>query len=101
MNIITISDDKFLEFYKPLEDKHGDIIDFDPRVTGDDNTFDEAIKNRTLWTEVDGDDGYTYILNGFHHVNRLRHFITEEPYNKGEEIEVVWCEPTDEDFEIN
>ena len=33
---------------------------------------------RFVWTWVDGDDG-TYILNGYHHVNRIGYFITEVP----------------------
>jgi len=33
---------------------------------------------RFVWTWVDGDDG-TYIINGYHHVNRIGYFITEVP----------------------
>lgn len=32
-----------------------------------------------VWTEVDGDYG-TYIVSGFHLVNRLQYFITEKPW---------------------
>jgi hypothetical protein len=36
---------------------------------------------------VDGDDG-TYIVNGYHLVNRIHYFITEIPF-EGEFLEVL------------
>lgn len=39
-----------------------------------------------VWTLVDGDDG-TYIINGYHLVNRIAYFITEVPHT-GADIEV-------------
>jgi len=32
-----------------------------------------------VWTWVDGDDG-SWIISGFHYVNRIGYFITEKPY---------------------
>lgn len=32
-----------------------------------------------IWTYGDGDDGGSYIWNGFHFINRLGYFITEVP----------------------
>ena len=40
-----------------------------------------------VWTLVDGDDG-TYIVNGYHLVNRIHYFITEIPF-EGEFLEVL------------
>jgi hypothetical protein len=39
-----------------------------------------------VWTLVDGDEG-TYIINGYHLVNRISYFITEVPY-LGDGIEI-------------
>ena len=36
-------------------------------------------KNNTVWTLVDADYG-TCIINGYHYVNRIGYYITEEPY---------------------
>jgi len=33
----------------------------------------------TIWTEVDGDSG-TYIVAGWHFVNRIHYYITENPW---------------------
>jgi hypothetical protein len=35
-----------------------------------------------VWTWVDGDEG-TYIISGFHYVNRIAYFITERPAPSG------------------
>lgn len=35
--------------------------------------------NHNVWTEVDGESG-TYILNGYHLVNRIHYYITEKPW---------------------
>jgi hypothetical protein len=34
----------------------------------------------TIWTEVDGDSG-TYIVAGWHFVNRIHYYITENPWD--------------------
>lgn len=38
-----------------------------------------------IWTYGDGDDGGSYIWNGFHYINRLGYFITELPAPDEEE----------------
>lgn len=44
---------------------------------------------RCVWTLIDGsDDDNTYIVNGFHHVNRIGHIITEVPF-EGDFLEVL------------
>lgn len=35
---------------------------------------------KTIWTEVDGDSG-TYIVAGYHFVNRIHYYITENPWD--------------------
>jgi hypothetical protein len=40
-----------------------------------------------VWTLVDGDEG-TWIVNGYHLVNRISYFITEVPY-LGNGLEVL------------
>jgi hypothetical protein len=43
----------------------------------------------TVWTLVEGDEG-TYVINGYHLVNRLAYFITQIPF-EGEFLEVLDC----------
>lgn len=48
-----------------------------------------------VWTVVDGDDG-TYIVNGYHLVNRIHYLITQIPF-EGEFLEVLDCAYSDND----
>jgi hypothetical protein len=48
------------------------------------------INPKTIWTEVDGDSG-TYIVAGWHIVNRINYYITENPW-EDEYTEIpTWC----------
>ena len=42
--------------------------------------------DHNVWTEVDGDEG-TYIVNGYHLVNRIHYYITEKSW-EGDYIEI-------------
>jgi hypothetical protein len=49
------------------------------------------INPKTVWTEVDGEEG-SYIVAGWHYVNRIHYYITENPW-EDEWTEVpTWCE---------
>jgi len=48
-----------------------------------------------IWTYVDGDGG-TYLINGYHLVNRIYYMITEVPY-EGEYVEVIVSQEECED----
>jgi hypothetical protein len=50
-----------------------------------------------VWTLVDGDEG-TWIVNGYHLVNRISYFITEVPYlgNGLEVLDELYEEEEDE-----
>ena len=48
------------------------------------------INPKTIWTEVDGDSG-TYIVAGYHFVNRINYYITENQW-EDEFTEIpTWC----------
>ena len=47
---------------------------------GSDYDFVTNYDHTKIWTWVDGDDG-TYILAGWHLVNRIAYYITEEPWS--------------------
>jgi hypothetical protein len=78
--------DYWVDTYKPIKNKISkyatdDLIHFE--TYGDEY---EAVKQaneinpKTVWTEVDGDEG-TYILAGWHFVNRIQYYITENPWD--------------------
>lgn len=66
---------------------------------GDEMEYIRNTDQKFIWTEVDGDGG-TYILAGYHYVNRIQYYITEKPW-EDEYTEVpTWvyrqCECADE-----
>ena len=46
---------------------------------GDEFDFVSKADNKHIWTEVDGDEG-TYIVSGYHFVNRIQYYITNKPW---------------------
>ncbi len=44
----------------------------------------------TIWTEVDGDSG-TYIVAGYHYVNRIHYYITENAWDDEYTEIPTWC----------
>lgn len=53
------------------------------------------IKPAHVWTLIDGDVG-TYVVNGYHLVNRIAYLITKEPFY-GDFLEVLDSEYSEED----
>ena len=45
---------------------------------GEDIAFIATQSDDNIWTWIDGDEG-TWIVNGFHIVNRIGYFVTENP----------------------
>lgn len=60
------------------------------------NRFDQ----NKVWTLIEGDNGL-WVTNGYHLVNRLNYFITEVPYEGGENdfMDVLYLEYDDEEDE--
>jgi hypothetical protein len=84
----TLSCDEFEDKYGQKSDnvEYEDVKDLDCHV---------------VWTEIDDPEGTaTYLIPGFHFVNRLGYIVsnkpwTDEEYNEG--LEVLWFEFDDED----
>jgi len=55
------------------------------------------IKPAHVWTLVDGDKG-TYVVNGYHLVNRIAYLITRKPF-EGDFLEVLDDEYSEEDHD--
>ncbi len=68
--------------FKPIKNKiskyaDDDLIHFE--TYGEEFEFVQKADNKNIWTEVDGDSG-TYIVAGYHFVNRIHYYITENPW---------------------
>jgi phosphate-selective porin len=47
-----------------------------------------SVASQKVWTYVDGDNG-TYVVDGYHLVNRLGYFITQNPRQDDQFYEVI------------
>ena len=100
---IEIDYEEWLDKYRPIKNTFGDAPQ-DFETFGEDW---ETIKNtdpRYIWTWIDGGD-YSLIVNGVGWVNRLVYYITEVPWEEGQEIQIdVYqpneCEQVGHEFEI-
>lgn len=91
MNIIEDTLDAWEKAFKPIEnhisgDQGWDGLMFE--TYGDDLQFVVAQPQKKIWTWVDGEDG-TYIINGYHLVNRIGYFVTEKSWAEDHEVLVA------------
>lgn len=89
--------------FQPIKNSFRKYDDIAFETYGEEVEFVQRTDNRHVWTEVDGDSG-TYIIAGYHFVNRIQYYITNNPW-EDEWIEVpTWayrqCDCTElEEFE--
>jgi hypothetical protein len=81
------------ETFKPIKNtisKYPDdsLIHFE--TYGEEFDFVKEQDPKTIWTEVDGDEG-TYIMSGYHFVNRIHYYITENPWDDEYTEVPTWC----------
>lgn len=76
--------DSWVETFKPIKNKISKYAD-DSTIAfetyGEEAEFVQKADNKYIWTEVDGDEG-TYIISGYHYVNRIQYYITEKPWEE-------------------
>lgn len=96
MKFIEMTMEEWEATYKPIknhidtnasfQDESGQGIMFE--TYGDEVAFVKEQDPSCIWTYGDGDDGGSYIWNGWHFVNRLGYFITEVPCPPDTEIQI-------------
>lgn len=92
----TMEYEQWVEQYKPMINYIDPDSSFDQTMFetyGDEveHVCDRSITpdtEHTVWTYIDGDGG-TYIINGYHLVNRIGYFITEKPAEADATYEIV------------
>lgn len=65
--------------FKPIKNSLRKYDDIAFETYGEEVEFVKAQDASKIWTEVDGDSG-TYIVAGWHFVNRIQYYITENPW---------------------
>ena len=88
--------DEWFDTYKPLKN-HLDInSSFDGTMYetyGDEVEWVKQQAPHHIWMYGQGDDGGTYIWNGWHFVNRIGYFVTEVGCPDNTTIQVLVSEP--------
>lgn len=65
--------------FKPMPNSIRNNGDLQYETYGEEMEFIRNTDQKVIWTEVDGDSG-TYIVAGYHYVNRIQYYITEIPW---------------------
>jgi len=79
---IEMDFDEWCETYKPIPNNIVEDSSFDGTMFetyGAEVAFVKKADPAYIWMYGDGDDGGTYLWNGWHIVNRIGYFITEVP----------------------
>lgn len=97
-----IEEDWVMEF-RPIKNHIDTNASFEGHMFETYGDEEEFVKNypdpNCVWTYADGDDGGTYIFNGWHFVNRIAYFITEVPCPENIDIQVQISKLEDDDWE--
>lgn len=83
MNIMEQHISEWEKAFKPIQNHISDDRGWDGllfETFGDDIQFVLAQPQNKVWTWVDSDDG-TYLINGYHLVNRIGYLVTENPWS--------------------
>jgi hypothetical protein len=89
---IEMDFDEWCATYKPIPNNIVEDSSFDGTMFetyGDEVAFVKKADPAYIWMYGDGDDGGSYIWNGWHIVNRIGYFITEVPCPADTTIQVT------------
>jgi len=81
-NFIEMDFDEWFDVYKPIQNHIDTNASFDGAMFetyGEEVAFVKEQDGSYIWTYGDGDDGGSYVWNGWSFVNRIGYFITEVP----------------------
>jgi hypothetical protein len=91
-NLIMLDYFGWIERYKIIMDPEDNMhspLDVDPRCKKiSDNTFYRALQENKIWTLIEGDKE-VQIVSGYHHVNRLKHYMAEVPYDTNHSYQII------------
>jgi hypothetical protein len=107
-DFIEMTEEEWFNTYKPIKNHIEGTSSFDGHMFetyGDEVEFVKTQPLENIWMYGDGDDGGTYLWNGWGFVNRIGYFITEVPCPPDTTIQVLisvpwyYCENCDSELE--
>ena len=102
-NLIQLTEDEWFKQFKPIPNHVDENASFNDgehgymfETYGDEVEFVKSQDSNRIWTYSDGDDGGTYITDGYHVVNRIGYFVTTVPYDDKQYYQIQLIEGRDE-----
>ena len=87
---MIIQYEEFEEKYKPIQNYYTSALGekyYTFETYGEELEYVESKDNKNIWTLIEGEEENTYVIPGFHIVNRIGFFVTENGW-ENENIEV-------------
>ena len=84
--------EKWLDGFQPVINSLATNAPFDGlmfETFGAELDYVRSMPARQVWTLVEGDENELIIIGGYHLVNRIGYFITDQPWQDNETIEVL------------
>jgi hypothetical protein len=101
--LVELTEEQWFDTYKPIPnhlDENASFNDGDNgymfETYGDELEFVKAQDSNRIWTYSDGDNGGTYISDGYHVVNRIGYFVTTVPYDDSQYYQIQLIAGKDE-----
>jgi hypothetical protein len=107
---IEMDFDEWFDTYKPIKNAIDDNASFDGHMFetyGDEVEFVKSQSPDKIWMYGSGDDGGTFVWNGWGFVNRLGYFITEVPCPENTHMQMrvsdddLTCDDCDETIDVD
>lgn len=86
-SVIQADEEWWSDNYRPIINTGNGTFLFEE--FGEDLDFlNRMAKQNRVWTWVQ-ENGMTAIINGFHYLNRLGYYVTEVPWENGQDIMII------------
>ena len=104
-NLTILTEDEWFNTYRPIPNHITPNASFQTEegigymfeTYGEELDFVKLQDPKTIWTYFDGDDGGTYISDGYHVVNRIGYFVTTVPYDDKQYYQITIIDPEEEE----
>lgn len=92
-NRIVMDDDEWFNKFEPMKNHIDPSHEYMFETYGEEAAYVYSIDPHFVWTEMDGDDGGVYIVEGRHFVNRICYYVTRLAWQDNESYEICVVDP--------
>lgn len=95
--MIEMTEDQWWNKFQPMKNHFDSRGAYRFETYGAEGEYVYKVDPHFVWTEMEGDDGGIYIVEGRHYVNRMGYYITSYPWKDDESYDICALEPTEEE----